>query len=136
MGARAGHGQRHGPTKTAIYVALSAPLQAVSSLKSLAAPIGSPAPGLALFVLDECLRPLPPGVVGELYVAGVVWALVIGAGPGSVTVILYPCLGSMVMKVGGTVISRKSHAPQVSGDGSPANRSASAIGRAGRRHRG
>ena len=33
-------------------------------------PIGSPVPGAALFVLDEWLRPLPAGMVGELYVAG------------------------------------------------------------------
>ena len=34
------------------------------------APIGAPVPGAALFVLDGWLRPVPAGVVGELYVAG------------------------------------------------------------------
>ncbi|WP_448500501.1 amino acid adenylation domain-containing protein, partial [Mycolicibacterium thermoresistibile] len=33
-------------------------------------PIGRPLPHLAFFVLDGWLRPVPPGVVGELYVAG------------------------------------------------------------------
>ncbi|WP_139808105.1 non-ribosomal peptide synthetase, partial [Mycobacterium avium] len=33
-------------------------------------PIGAPVSTAALFVLDRWLRPAPPGVVGELYVAG------------------------------------------------------------------
>src|SRR5690606_37125050 len=33
-------------------------------------PIGRSMPGLALHVLDERLRPVPPGVTGEIYVAG------------------------------------------------------------------
>ncbi len=56
----------YGPTETTIYVAISAPLTAGSG----AAPIGSPVPGSALFVLDGWLQPVPAGVVGELYVAG------------------------------------------------------------------
>ena len=47
-------------------VAISAPLRAGSGVP----PIGSPASGAALFVLDGWLRRVPVGVVGELYVAG------------------------------------------------------------------
>ncbi|MEC4763875.1 amino acid adenylation domain-containing protein [Mycobacterium sherrisii] len=56
----------YGPTETTVCVAISAPLVEGSS----AVPIGSPVPGAALFVLDRWLKPVPPGVVGELYVAG------------------------------------------------------------------
>ncbi|MGV0607806.1 methyltransferase, partial [Mycolicibacterium sp. XJ1904] len=47
------------------YASWSAPLT-----PGLGAPIGAPTPGTALFVLDRWLRPVPAGVVGELYVAG------------------------------------------------------------------
>ncbi|BCZ25599.1 hypothetical protein MTY59_54540 [Mycobacterium senriense] len=56
----------YGPTETTMCVAISAPLTAGSGV----VPIGSPVSGAALFVLDEWLRPVPAGVVGELYVAG------------------------------------------------------------------
>ncbi|WP_156749594.1 non-ribosomal peptide synthetase, partial [Mycobacterium sp. E1747] len=57
---------QYGPTETTMWVAMSAPLAA----EAAAVPIGSPVPGAALFVLDSWLRPVPVGVVGELYVAG------------------------------------------------------------------
>ncbi|WP_165608516.1 AMP-binding protein, partial [Mycolicibacterium fortuitum] len=56
----------YGPTETTVYATISAPLQAGSGV----VPIGVPVPGAALFVLDRWLRPVAPGVVGELYVAG------------------------------------------------------------------
>ena len=56
----------YGPTEATMYAAISAPLTAGSGV----VPIGAPVPGAALFVLDGWLRPVPAGVVGELYVAG------------------------------------------------------------------
>ncbi|HZU49796.1 MAG TPA: amino acid adenylation domain-containing protein, partial [Mycobacterium sp.] len=55
----------YGPTEATMWVTLSAPLTPGGG-----APIGSPVPRAALFVLDGWLRPVPVGVVGELYAAG------------------------------------------------------------------
>jgi amino acid adenylation domain-containing protein len=56
----------YGPTETTVYATISAPLTAESRV----VPIGVPVPGAAVFVLDQWLRAVPVGVVGELYVAG------------------------------------------------------------------
>ncbi len=56
----------YGPTETTMWACKSTPLTAGSG----APPIGSPTAGAAFFVLDEWLRPVPAGVVGELYLAG------------------------------------------------------------------
>ncbi|OMC41454.1 non-ribosomal peptide synthetase [Mycobacterium sp. GA-1841] len=55
----------YGPTETTVYATIGAPVADASVV-----PIGFPVPGAAVFVLDEWLRPVPAGVVGELYVAG------------------------------------------------------------------
>lgn len=55
----------YGPTETTIWATwaeLGSPDGPVS--------IGRPLPGTALHVLDDRLRPVPPGVAGELYVSG------------------------------------------------------------------
>ncbi|WP_425437473.1 amino acid adenylation domain-containing protein [Mycobacterium szulgai] len=57
---------QYGPTETTMYISMSAPLKPGSGTP----PIGRPVPGAALFVLDRWLRPVPAGVVGELYAAG------------------------------------------------------------------
>ena len=59
----------YGPTETTMCVAISAPLTPGSAGTEVV-PIGAAVPGAALFVLDGWLRPVPVGVVGELYVAG------------------------------------------------------------------
>ncbi|WP_143119991.1 AMP-binding protein, partial [Mycobacterium marinum] len=51
---------------TTVAATITAPLVAGTPV----VPIGAPVPGAGVFVLDGWLRPVPPGTVGELYVAG------------------------------------------------------------------
>ncbi|MFJ7205933.1 amino acid adenylation domain-containing protein [Streptomyces sp. NPDC098789] len=57
----------YGPTESTVAVSMSVPLVGGGG----APPIGVPVVGTRVFVLDGGLRLVPPGVVGELYVAGV-----------------------------------------------------------------
>src|SRR5262249_36513283 len=58
----------YGPTETTTF-ATRQYLPQVSQAAA-AVPIGSPMAGSRVFVLDGALRRVPPGVAGELYIAG------------------------------------------------------------------
>ena len=57
----------YGPTESTILVSVTTPLTASENSRPH---IGSPVVNTQVYVLDSRLRPVPPGVAGELYVAG------------------------------------------------------------------
>ena len=65
VGGRRFH-NAYGPTEATVAVTLSAPLTADGTPP----PLGTPVAGTDVRLLDEQLRPVPPGVRGELYLSG------------------------------------------------------------------
>ncbi|WP_225825822.1 non-ribosomal peptide synthase/polyketide synthase [Streptomyces naphthomycinicus] len=59
----------YGITETTVHVTHAA-LDRGAARPGTASPIGTGIPDLRLYVLDDTLQPLPPGAVGELFVAG------------------------------------------------------------------
>ncbi|CAM5649102.1 Tyrocidine synthase 3 [Streptomyces avidinii] len=61
----------YGPTEAAVDVTAFTCTPATGAEGRPSAPIGSPVWNTQVYVLDARLRPVPPGVPGELYLAGV-----------------------------------------------------------------
>ncbi|GAA3212014.1 amino acid adenylation domain-containing protein [Actinocorallia longicatena] len=59
----------YGITETTVHVSHLA-LDSASCAEASGSVIGVPIPDLRIYVLDDRLQPVPPGTVGELYVAG------------------------------------------------------------------
>ncbi|WP_062346052.1 non-ribosomal peptide synthetase [Herbidospora yilanensis] len=58
----------YGPSETAIACCVHE--VRAGDVRPGPVPIGAPIPGAAVHVLDDALSPVPPGVVGEIYVGG------------------------------------------------------------------
>ncbi len=71
----------YGPTETHLVTTFTLPA-ALEQWRSFTAPVGAPIANARMYVLDRRLQPVPPGVTGELYIAGDVLARGYWARPG------------------------------------------------------
>ncbi|WP_264003620.1 non-ribosomal peptide synthetase, partial [Mycolicibacterium sphagni] len=60
----------YGTTETTVHASFRELAETDVVTDSAFSPVGGPLPDLGFFVLDQWLRPVPAGVVGDLYVAG------------------------------------------------------------------
>ncbi len=61
----------YGPTEATIWASFyELSTSHITSETLSSAPIGKPLPGYGIYVLDSNLKPVPDGVVGELYISG------------------------------------------------------------------
>ncbi|MGW4551930.1 amino acid adenylation domain-containing protein, partial [Streptomyces violaceorubidus] len=60
----------YGPTETTTFATCHEVGEQDTAPTAAGVPIGRPMDGMLHYVLDEALRPVPPGVPGELFVAG------------------------------------------------------------------
>lgn len=79
----------YGPTETSVAVSFTEALSPVRGPgldgaygPGVGSAIGTPVPGVELHVLDRLLRPVPRGVIGELYVGGAALARAYGGRAG------------------------------------------------------
>ncbi|MFD4205269.1 amino acid adenylation domain-containing protein [Micromonospora tulbaghiae] len=61
---------QYGPTETHCAASFPVPGPLVTGSAATAVPIGRPVWNQRLYLLDETLRPVPPGVLGEVYIGG------------------------------------------------------------------
>ncbi|MGV9871065.1 non-ribosomal peptide synthetase, partial [Rhodococcus koreensis] len=61
----------YGPTETTVFAAMYSLPESEGGRDRVSVPIGEPVGGMRVFVLNAGLGPVPVGVVGELYIAGV-----------------------------------------------------------------
>ncbi|NEE37351.1 AMP-binding protein, partial [Streptomyces sp. SID7982] len=59
----------YGITETTVHVSYLA-LDRATAASAISSTIGVNIPDLRVYVLDDRLQPVPPGVTGEMYVAG------------------------------------------------------------------